>query len=232
LCSRRNVGRQIFAAPDDYMYLPVNPSGVMAIIFASSLLMFPSTVMQFLNQQKLKPDEVVYNLIVGIPGVGPAFQSMAKEAWAQQAWSFATEEFANLFSYYRWEHSLIYFILILFFAFFYSSIILPVRDMSENLRRNGRAIQGVRPGRPTADWLEKTLNRLTFLGATSVAIIAIAPIHIEQATMVTTLQGLGSTSLIILVGVAIDTQRQILTHALSAKYQARGLFRQSDKKDI
>lgn len=232
LGSRRNVGRQIFAAPDDYMYLPVNPSGVMAIIFASSLLMFPSTVMQFLNQQKLDPSKVVYNLIVGIPGLGQGFQTLCQQGWAQQSWNFATEEFANLFSYYRWEHSLIYFILILFFAFFYSSIILPVRDISENLRRNGRAIQGVRPGRPTADWLEATLNRLTFLGAASVAVIAIAPIHMEQATMVTTLQGLGSTSLIILVGVAIDTQRQILTHALSARYQARGLFRQADKKDI
>jgi preprotein translocase subunit SecY len=122
--------------------------------------------------------------------------------------------------------------LILFFAFFYSSIILPVRDMSENLRRSGRAIQGVRPGRPTADFLEKTLNRLTFIGAASVAVIAIAPIHIEQWTQVTTLQGLGSTSLIILVGVAIDTQRQILTHALSSKYQARGLFKSQDKKEI
>jgi preprotein translocase subunit SecY len=104
--------------------------------------------------------------------------------------------------------------------------------MSENLRRSGRAIQGVRPGRPTADFLEKTLNRLTFIGAASVAVIAIAPIHIEQWTQVTTLQGLGSTSLIILVGVAIDTQRQILTHALSSKYQARGLFKSQDKKEI
>jgi preprotein translocase subunit SecY len=127
---------------------------------------------------------------------------------------------------------LVYFVLILFFAFFYSSIILPVRDMSENLRRSGRAIQG-RPSRPShCRFLEKTLNRLTFIGAASVAVIAIAPIHIEQWTQVTTLQGLGSTSLIILVGVAIDTQRQILTHALSSKYQARGLFKSQDKKEI
>jgi preprotein translocase subunit SecY len=61
-------------------------------------------------------------------------------------------------------------------------------------------------------------------------VIAIVPIHVEQATYVQTLQGLGSTSLIILVGVAIDTQRQILTHALSARYQARGLFKTSENK--
>ena len=232
LGSRRNVGRQIFAAPDDYMYLPVNPSGVMAIIFASSLLMFPSTIAQFMQKQNQDPGQVVYNVIKDIPGLGPAFVQMASVNWVKDSWGFLVQEFNNAMSYYHWEHSVLYFFLILFFAFFYSSIVLPVRDMSDNLRRSGRAIQHVRPGRPTTEFLEKTLNRLTFIGATSVAFIAIAPIHVEQATMVTTLQGLGSTSLIILVGVAIDTQRQILTHALSARYQARGLFRTYDKKEI
>lgn len=232
LGSRRNVGRQIFAAPDDYMYLPVNPSGVMAIIFASSLLMFPSTIAQFMQKQNQDPGQVVYNVIKDIPGLGPAFVQMASVNWVKESWGFLVQEFNNAMSYYHWEHSVLYFFLILFFAFFYSSIVLPVRDMSDNLRRSGRAIQHVRPGRPTTEFLEKTLNRLTFIGATSVAFIAIAPIHVEQATMVTTLQGLGSTSLIILVGVAIDTQRQILTHALSARYQARGLFRTYDKEEI
>ena len=232
LGSRRNVGRQIFAAPDDYMYLPVNPSGVMAIIFASSLLMFPSTIAQFMQKQNQDPGQVVYNVIKDIPGLGPAFVQMASVNWVKDSWGFLVQEFNNAMSYYHWEHSVLYFFLILFFAFFYSSIVLPVRDMSDNLRRSGRAIQHVRPGRPTTEFLEKTLNRLTFIGATSVGFIAIAPIHVEQATMVTTLQGLGSTSLIILVGVAIDTQRQILTHALSARYQARGLFRTYDKKEI
>lgn len=231
LGARRNLGRQVFAAPDDFLYLPVNPSGVMAIIFASSLLMFPSTVMSFMKQQPgSDPLAAITNLLKQIPGMGPTIDKLATEAWAQNVWSTITTEFTNMFSYYHWEHSLIYFLLILFFAFFYASIVLPVRDMAENLRRSGRAIQGVRPGRPTAEFLDKTLNRLVVIGAVAVGIIAILPIHAEQAFYVQTLQGLGSTSLIILVGVAIDTQRQILTHALSARYQARGLFR--DKKDI
>jgi preprotein translocase subunit SecY len=229
--ARRNVGRQVFSAPDDYMYLPVNPSGVMAIIFASSLLMFPSTVMSFLARSK-DPGAVVTDLIKGVPGLGQWFTMMTQQKWVQDAWAVVATEFANTFSYYHWEHSLIYFVLILFFAFFYASIVLPVRDMAENLRRSGRAIQGVRPGRPTAEFLEKTLNRLIVIGATAVAIIAILPIHAEQVFQVQTLQGLGSTSLIILVGVAIDTQRQIMTHALSAQYQTRGLFRASEKRDI
>lgn len=226
LGARRNVGRQVFAAPDDYMYLPVNPSGVMAIIFASSLLMFPSTVMSFAGRQPGNPAQGLYDLARNVPG----FESLAAQPWAKSAWDFMMQEMANVFSYYHWEHSLLYFGLIVFFAFFYASIVLPVRDMAENLRRSGRAIQGIRPGRPTAEFLEKTLNRLIFIGACAIAIIAILPIHAEQATMVQTLQGLGSTSLIILVGVAIDTQRQILTHALSARYQARGLFRSTEEK--
>jgi preprotein translocase subunit SecY len=226
LGARRNVGRQVFAAPDDYMYLPVNPSGVMAIIFASSLLMFPTTVMSF--ARGANPAAATWGLLTSAPGVGPMFTSLANQKWAQDVWSFLSMEFARMFSYQAWEHSLLYFLLIVFFAFFYASIVLPVRDMAENLRRSGRAIQGVKPGRPTAEFLEKTLNRLIFIGACAIAIIAIVPIHVEQATYVQTLQGLGSTSLIILVGVAIDTQRQIMTHALSARYQARGLFK--DKK--
>jgi preprotein translocase subunit SecY len=237
LGARRNVGRQVFAAPDDYIYLPVNPSGVMAIIFASSLLMFPATFMSFIGRSN--PGQIIYQNLIGLPVLGAGIQSLAQSTWAtslaQSNWlqaisSFFTTEMANTFSYYHWEHSLFYFVLILFFAFFYASIVLPVRDMAENLRRSGRAIQHVRPGRPTAEFLEKTLNRLIFIGATAVGIIAILPIHVEQLTQVQTLQGLGSTSLIILVGVAIDTQRQILNHALSAQYQARGLFRTSGQK--
>jgi len=229
--ARRNVGRQVFAAPDDYLGLPVNPSGVMAIIFASSLLMFPSTVMQFVG--RTNPGQALTNLLEGIPGFGPVFHQLSNHPVAQSIWSFISTEFVNTFSYYHWEHSLLYFVLIVFFAYFYASIIYPTRDMAENLRRSGRAIQGVRPGRPTSEFLEKTLNRLVCIGAVAVGIIAILPIHVEQLTYVQTLQGLGSTSLIILVGVALDTRRQILTHALSARYQARGLFKgQGDKKGL
>ena len=219
LGARRNVGRQVFAAPDDYMYLPVNPSGVMAIIFASSLLMFPSTIMSFLGRSNLKG-----------PDLGPAVTSFLSTPSVKAVTDLLSQEFAYTFSYYHWEHSLLYFLLIIFFAFFYASIVLPVRDMAENLRRSGRAVQGIRPGRPTAEFLEKTLNRLIFIGACAIAIIAIVPIHVEQATYVQTLQGLGSTSLIILVGVAIDTQRQIITHALSARYQTRGIFKDGGGK--
>lgn len=226
--SRRNVGRQAMAVPDDYLYLPVNPSGVMAIIFASSLLMFPTTIMQFVSKGGQDPVKNMHDGLVAMPGIGAAFKSFTEIPVVHAAWGFLSQEFFNCLSYQTWEHSLIYFLLIIFFAYFYASIVLPTRDMAENLRRSGRAIQGVKPGRPTSEFLDNTLAKLTFIGATAIAVVAILPIHVEHATGVITLQGLGSTSLIILVGVAIDTQRQIITHALSARYQARGLFR--DKK--
>ncbi len=229
---RKTMGRQMLEMPDDYLYLPVNPSGVMAIIFSSSLLMFPTTLMQFINKNQGDPFKAIHDLIAGIPGLGTVFVNFSSLGWVQEAWSFCQTEFYNMMSYQHWEHSLIYFLLIIFFAFFYSSIIFQPRDMAENLRRSGRAIQGVKPGRPTTTYLEQVIGRLTLIGAVAIGIVAILPIHAEQLTGVQTLQGLGSTSLIILVGVAIDTQRQILTHALSAKYQARGLFRQpGDKKE-
>jgi preprotein translocase subunit SecY len=228
LGARRNVGRQVFAAPDDYLGLPVNPSGVMAIIFASSLLMFPSTVMQFVGRND--PGKNIYELLSKNQYIGHTYTTLVNSHTVQAVWSFISTEMVYTFSYYHWEHSLLYFTLIVFFAYFYASIIYPTREMAENLRRSGRAIQGVRPGRPTAEFLEKTLNRLICIGAVAVGIIAILPIHVEQLTLVQTLQGLGSTSLIILVGVALDTRRQILTHALSARYQARGLFRAPGEK--
>jgi preprotein translocase subunit SecY len=230
LGARRNVGAKVMSVPDDYLYLPVNPSGVMSIIFASSLLMFPSTVMSFAGKGGGDPMQGLHQWLSGLPGVGPSWAALAAQPWAQKTGDFLMTEFARLFSYQTWEHSLLYFGMIMFFAFFYASIVLPIKDMAENLRRSGRAIQGVKPGRPTAEFLEKTLNRLIFIGATAIGIVAILPIHVEQATGVQTLQGLGSTSLIILVGVAIDTQRQIMTHAMAAKTHARGLFRSKDDK--
>jgi len=189
--------------------------------------------MSFVGKNQIDPASAVRGLVTGIPALGPAIETWLKQPYMKTFLEFCQTEMINTFSYYHWEHSVLYFALILFFAFFYASIVLMPRDMAENLRRSGRAIQGVRPGRPTSEFLEKTLNKLIFIGATAIGIVAIVPIHVEQATQVQTLQGLGSTSLIILVGVAIDTQRQIITHALSAKYQARGLFKgPGEKKDI
>lgn len=118
-----------------------------------------------------------------------------------------------------WLHTLFYFFLILFFSYFYASLIMNPVDMSQNLKKMGASIPGVRPGKATSEYLERVLNRLTFLGAIFLGLVAIIPQAVESATNVTTFQGLGATSLLILVGVAIDTAKQIQTYVISQRYE-------------
>ena len=112
-----------------------------------------------------------------------------------------------------------YFLLILFFSYFYASLIINPTDVSKNLKKMESSIPGVRPGKATADYLQKTLNRLTFLGALFLAFIAVIPSVIENLTSISTFRGLGATSLLILVGVAIDTSKQVQTYLISKNYE-------------
>ena len=114
---------------------------------------------------------------------------------------------------------LFYFLLILFFSYFYASLILNPSDVSKNLKKMESSIPGIRPGKATTDYLQKTLNRLTFLGALFLAFIALVPSLIEIMTNISTFKGLGATSLLILVGVAIDTSKQVQTYLISKNYE-------------
>jgi preprotein translocase subunit SecY len=114
---------------------------------------------------------------------------------------------------------LFYFLLILFFSYFYASLILNPSDVSKNLKKMESSIPGIRPGKATTDYLQKTLNRLTILGALFLAFIALVPSLIESITSISTFKGLGATSLLILVGVAIDTSKQVQTYLISKNYE-------------
>lgn len=118
-----------------------------------------------------------------------------------------------------WLHVLLYLVLILFFSYFYASLVVNPVDMSQNLKKMGASIPGIRPGRTTSEYLERVLNRLTLLGALFLGAVAIIPTAVESATRVPTFQGLGATSLLILVGVAIDTAKQIQTYVISQRYE-------------
>ncbi|MBD1853159.1 preprotein translocase subunit SecY [Leptolyngbya sp. FACHB-711] len=119
----------------------------------------------------------------------------------------------------HWLNILLYLVLILFFSYFYASLIVNPVEMSQNLKKMGASIPGIRPGKATSDYIEKVLNRLTFLGAIFLGLVAIIPTAVEGATQVRTFQGLGATSLLILVGVAIDTAKQIQTYVISQRYE-------------
>ena len=116
-------------------------------------------------------------------------------------------------------YALFYLTLILFFSYFYASLIVNPVDMSQNLKKMGASIPGIRPGQKTSDYVEKVLNRLTFLGAIFLGLVAIVPTAVESAIGVQTFRGFGATSLLILVGVAIETAKQIQTYVISQRYE-------------
>tara|TARA_B100000965_G_scaffold7654_1_gene5961 strand:+ start:502 stop:1821 length:1320 start_codon:yes stop_codon:yes gene_type:complete len=123
-----------------------------------------------------------------------------------------------------WPYAITFFALILGFAYFYASLTINPVDIASNLKKGGVAIPGIRPGGSTSNYLSGVQNRLTLLGGLFLGSVAIVPAAVERATNVQTFQGLGATSLLILVGVAIDTSKQVQTYVISQRYE--GLVRQ------
>ncbi|PZO56822.1 MAG: preprotein translocase subunit SecY [Phormidesmis priestleyi] len=181
--ARRQVGRKLYLEKSNYLPLRLNQGGVMPIIFASSMLIIPISLVQY------------------IPS--PAFAE------------FMSRNFRATSPLYI----LVYLVMIVFFSYFYASLVVNPEDMSRNLKKMGASIPGIRPGRATTDYIGKVLNRLTFLGAIFLGLVAVVPSLVESATRVQTFQGFGATSLLILVGVAIDTAKQIQTYVISQRYE-------------
>lgn len=210
------------ASKDHMLPLKINPAGVLPIIFASALLFMPVQLLTFAGIQDMSLSMIVAEWFAKIPGVtslgGTAFGDFGN-------WLLTRLDF--LFVYKKVEHSIAYFFLVVAFSFFYATIVLNPRDMADNLKKSGNSIEGIKPGKPTTDYLEKILSRIVFIGAISIGLIAVLPIHAETWCQVNTLGGLGSTSLLILVGVAIDTRNQILSYVHSHRYQAKSLFKKS-----
>jgi preprotein translocase subunit SecY len=139
-------------------------------------------------------------------------------------WLIQLAGYLNPNSSTPWLYALLFFALIVGFSFFYASLTVNPVDVAGNLKRGGVAIPGVRPGSATATYLSSVQNRLTLLGALFLGAVAIIPSAVEGATQVRTFQGLGATSLLILVGVAIDTAKQVQTYVISQRYE--GMVRQ------
>ncbi len=117
------------------------------------------------------------------------------------------------------SYDLVYFAMILFFSYFYASLVVQPDEMAKNLKKIGASIPGVRPGQDTTRHIQDILNRLTFLGALFLGAVAIVPQAVEGIADVRTFQGFGATSLLILVSVAIDTSKQIQTFVISQRYE-------------
>lgn len=192
--ARRQVGNKVYGGANTNIPFKLNPGGVMPIIFAVAILLFPATILSFVQQMKL-PDGIVKNVL-------------------EQMSLFLSP---SSISYY-----VIYFLLIVALTFFYASIIpsMQPKEIANNLKKYGSAIPGVKPGKPTADKLDEILSRTIFIGAISLGIIALIPTIASKITNITTMQGLGATSLIIMVGVALDFINQIKTHMLAKNYES------------
>lgn len=180
--AKRIIGRKMYGGASTYIPLRVNQGGVIPIIFASSVLLFPATIAQFIPH----------------PGVQKVV------AWLSPG--------GNLYM-------VLYFSLIFFFTYFYTAITFNPVELSENIKKYGGFISGIRPGRPTANFLEYVVSRLTLVGALFLATIAVIPTIVEGLTHITSFQGLGSTALLIMVGVALDLVRQIETHLVTRQYE-------------
>jgi preprotein translocase subunit SecY len=185
--AKRVVGRKVYGGQSTYMPLRVNYSGVMPIIFAQAILMFPTPVLTFLGNR------------FGLDGVSRA------AGWFQYG--------ANP---YLWMYSL----MILFFSYFWVATQFNPVQISDDLKRNGGYIPGIRPGKPTADFLDNVMTRITLAGALALTFIAVFPMllgeHLNINFMITSF--FGGTSLLIIVGVMLDTMRQIESYLLNRHY--------------
>ncbi len=182
--AKRVVGRKMYGGQSTHMPIKVNMSGVMPIIFASSILSVPTMVLSFMGT------------------------SRASSTWYK---------FFALFSYRGALYAVLYFVLIIAFAYFYATIQYNPIEMANNLRKNSGAIPGIRPGKPTSDYIAKILSRITLIGALFLSVIAILPIIVGNVGGISI--GLGGTSLLILVGVAIDTVQNIESQMMMRHYK-------------
>jgi preprotein translocase subunit SecY len=182
--AKRVVGRKVYGGQTQYMPLKINYAGVMPIIFAQAILLFPSTIINMAFPQNRTAQEIANLLAVG------------------------------------WLHYVLYGAMIFFFSYFWVATQFQPVQIADDLKKYGGFIPGVRPGKPTADFLDFTMSRLTFAGAIFLTVIAVLPQLLAQALQVPymTAQFFGGTGVLIIVGVVLDTMRQVETHLLQRHY--------------
>lgn len=186
--AKRIRGNRMYGGSSTHIPLRVNSAGMIPLIFAVSILVFPGTIATWL--------------------------AAAEAPWLRDTANFMQRVFdPNTFWY-----QLVYFLMVVFFTFFYTLVVFQQQNIAESLQRNGGFIPGIRPGRPTASYLLQVLTRITLIGALFLGVVAVLPFLAGQLTGVTTLL-LSSTALLIVVGVAIDTMRQLEAQLLMRHYE-------------
>lgn len=191
--AKRVVGRKMYGGQSTHIPIKVNMCGVLPVIFASSILSLPPTIQMFVT---LNPEE--------------------------SKWDAFWQGFFDIFQTTHWAYAIMYFVLIIFFAYFYAAIQYNPIEMANNIRRNSGAIPGIRPGKPTSDYIAKILSRITLLGALLISVVALFPILYSQISGAFDRQvnlTLGGTSIIIMVGVALETVKQLESQMMMRHYK-------------
>ena len=191
--SRKVQGRKQVGGQTSHIPLKVNTAGVIPIIFAQSLFMFPLIIMQLLGKS-------------GGNGIGGTILKMLN----QSNWCDFNEPIYSI-------GLIVYIALVIAFAYFYTSITFNPLEIADNMKKQGGFIPGIRPGKPTSEYLTKILNYIIFIGAVGLEIVAVIPIFFEGAFNASI--SFGGTSLIIIVGVIIETLKQIESRMLVRNYK-------------
>ncbi|WP_394284161.1 preprotein translocase subunit SecY [Corynebacterium sp.] len=192
--AKRMVGRRQYGGSSTYLPLKVNQAGVIPVIFASSLMYVPVLLTEIVNAGNPAP---------------------ADNWWQRNVVS-------NLMDPSSWQYIVLYFALIIFFAYFYVSVQYDPVDQAENMKKYGGFIPGIRPGRPTAQYLAYVMNRLLFVGAIYLGVIAVLPniaLDMGVGGDMMALSSFGGTAILIMVSVALTTVKQIESQLLQSNYE-------------
>jgi len=187
--AKRVVGTRVYSGGSSYLPIRVNTAGVIPIIFAMAIVLLPAQAAQFGSQ------------LGGNWGI-----------WMDKVAKFFTPG-DNLFA------AGIYFLTVIFFTYFYTAVTFNVAEVADNLKKYGSFIPGIRPGAPTERHLDRVLSRITLAGALFLGIIALLSYYVPKITGVTSFSVVGGTSLLILVGVALDTMQQVEAHLVMRQYE-------------
>ncbi len=208
--AKRVVGRKMYGGQNTHLPMKANANGVLPLIFAMTIMQFPEMIMQFFgNGGGFK--NFWYRWMVSSPRVWDGATYQATSVMKAPGVTYAGIQYAP-FVYY-----LVYFLLIIAFGYFYTSITFNPVEMSKNLQQNGGFIPGIRPGKPTGEYLGKISNRLTLFGSLFLAVIAIVPTIILNVMGVTNM--FGATSVLIMVSVALETTEQLESQMLMRHYK-------------
>ena len=194
--AKKVQGRKMVGGQSTFIPLKVNTAGVIPVIFAQSILQIP----------------IIISQLTGYKGTGP---------WAYILRGLNSSYWCKPSELVYSIGLIVYIVMVIFFAYFYSPIQFNPIEVANNLKKNGGYIPGFRPGKPTSEFIQKVLNKITLFGALYLGIIAVVPILVAHFSQSASLTGvsLGGTSIIIVVGVALETVRALEAQMLMRNYK-------------